>query len=98
MVYQADVTLGPLVPDPQGTGFCQLGDTLLQREFRHGRGELTLLITHTYWDHILGLPFPGLVHTPGNRLRIYGPDNARGSLELTYDGILAPFAAMAFWL
>ena len=77
---------GELLVIDTGTGFCQLGDTLQQREFRHGRGELTLLITHTYWDHILGLPFPGLVHTPGNRLSIYGPDNARGSLELTYDG------------
>jgi phosphoribosyl 1,2-cyclic phosphodiesterase len=89
---------GELLVIDTGTGFCQLGDTLLQREFRHGRGELTLLITHTYWDHILGLPFPGLVHTPGNRLRIYGPDNARGSLELTYDGMLSPVYSPVYGL
>jgi phosphoribosyl 1,2-cyclic phosphodiesterase len=89
---------GELLVIDTGTGFCQLGDTLLQREFRHGRGELTLLITHTYWDHILGLPFPGLVHTPGNRLRIYGPDNTRGSLELTYDGMLSPVYSPVYGL
>ncbi len=89
---------GELLVIDTGTGFCQLGDSLLQREFRHGQGELTLLITHTYWDHILGLPFPGLVHTPGNRLQIYGPDNTRGSLELTYDGILSPVYSPVYGL
>jgi phosphoribosyl 1,2-cyclic phosphodiesterase len=95
LIYGAN---GELLVIDTGTGFCQLGDTLLQREFRQGRGELTLLITHTYWDHILGLPFPGLVHTPGNRLQIYGPDNARGSLELTYDGMLSPVYSPVYGL
>ena len=89
---------GELVVLDTGTGFCQLGDTLMQREFRQGRGELTLLITHTYWDHILGLPFPGLVHTPGNRLQIYGPDSTLGSLEMTYDGMLSPVYSPVYGL
>jgi phosphoribosyl 1,2-cyclic phosphodiesterase len=89
---------GELIVLDTGTGFCQLGDTLLQREFRLGRGELTLLITHTYWDHLLGLPFPGLVHTPGNKLQIYGPDNTRGSLEMTYDGMLSPVYSPVYGL
>lgn len=89
---------GELLALDSGTGFCQLGDALMQREFRHGRGELTLLITHTYWDHILGLPFPGIVHTPGNRLQIYGPDSTRGSLEMTYDGILSPVYSPVYGL
>jgi phosphoribosyl 1,2-cyclic phosphodiesterase len=89
---------GELLALDSGTGFCQLGDALMQREFRQGRGELTLLITHTYWDHILGLPFPGIVHTPGNRLQIYGPDSTRGSLEMTYDGILSPVYSPVYGL
>lgn len=89
---------GELVVLDTGTGFCQLGDTLMQREFRQGSGELTLLITHTYWDHILGLPFPGIVHTPGNRLQIYGPDSTRGSLEMTYDGMLSPVYSPVYGL
>lgn len=89
---------GELVALDTGTGFCQLGDRLMEREFRQGRGELTLLITHTYWDHILGLPFPGVVHTPGNRLQIYGPDSTRGSLEMTYDGMLSPVYSPVYGL
>jgi phosphoribosyl 1,2-cyclic phosphodiesterase len=89
---------GELLVLDTGTGFCQLGDALMRREFRQGRGELTLLITHTYWDHILGLPFPGIVHTPGNRLQIYGPDSTRGSLEMTYDGMLSPVYSPVYGL
>lgn len=89
---------GELLALDGGTGFCQLGDALMGREFRQGRGELTMLITHTYWDHILGLPFPGIVHTPGNRLQIYGPDSTRGSLEMTYDGMLSPVYSPVYGL
>lgn len=81
-----------------GTGFCQFGDMLMDSEFAQGRGELTLLITHTYWDHILGLPFPGLVHIPGNRLQIYGPDSTLGSLEMVYDGMLSPVYSPVYGL
>lgn len=89
---------GELLVIDTGTGFCQLGDKLMEQEFRYGRGELTLLITHTYWDHILGLPFPGVVHTPGNRLHIYGPDSTRGSLEMVYDGMLSPVYSPVYGL
>jgi phosphoribosyl 1,2-cyclic phosphodiesterase len=89
---------GELLVIDTGTGFCQLGDKLMEQEFRHGRGEMTLLITHTYWDHILGLPFPGIVHTPGNRLHIYGPDSTRGSVEMVYDGMLSPVYSPVYGL
>lgn len=89
---------GELLVLDTGTGFCQLGDELMRGAFGRGRGELTLLITHTYWDHILGLPFPGVVHVPGNRLRIYGPDSARGSLEMVYDGLLSPVYSPVYGL
>jgi len=89
---------GELVVLDSGTGFCELGATLMAGDFRDGRGELTMLITHTYWDHFLGLPFPGIVHVPGNHLRIYGPDSARGSLEMIYDNMLAPVYSPVFGL
>jgi ribonuclease BN (tRNA processing enzyme) len=89
---------GELLALDSGTGFCQLGDRLMAGAFGEGRGELTLLISHTYWDHMLGLPFPGVVHVPGNRLRIYGPDSIRGSLEMVYDGILSPVYSPVYGL
>lgn len=89
---------GELVVLDTGTGFCMLGDELMQGEFGRGRGTLTLLISHTYWDHILGLPFPGVVHIPGNRLDIYGPDSTRGSLQMVYDGMLSPVYSPVYGL
>jgi phosphoribosyl 1,2-cyclic phosphodiesterase len=89
---------GELVVIDSGTGFCQLGDKLMDSDFVRGGGEMTLLITHTYWDHILGLPFPGLVHIPGNRLHIYGPNSTRGSLEMVYNGMLSPVYSPVYGL
>lgn len=94
-VYGAN---GELIVLDSGTGFCQLGDELMRGEFAHGRGKMVLLISHTYWDHILGLPFPGVVHRPGNRLTIYGPDSALGSLEMIYDGVLSPVYSPVYGL
>lgn len=81
-----------------GTGFCQLGDDLMRGEFAQGRGKMVLLITHSYWDHILGMPFPGVVHRPGNHLMVYGPDSTLGSLEIVYDGVLSPVYSPVYGL
>jgi ribonuclease BN (tRNA processing enzyme) len=89
---------GELIVLDTGTGFCSLGDELMQGPFARGQGELTMLISHTYWDHLLGLPFPGIVHTAGNRLHIYGPNSTRGSLEMVYDGILSPVYSPVYGL
>ncbi len=81
---------GELVVIDAGTGFCQLGDALVHGPFGQGQGEMVLLISHTHWDHLLGLPFPGIIHQPGNRFIICGPDSARGSLETICNGLLSP--------
>lgn len=81
---------GELVVIDAGTGFCQLGDALMHSPFGRGQGEMVLLISHTHWDHLLGLPFPGIIHQPGNRFIICGPDSARGSLETICNGLLSP--------
>jgi phosphoribosyl 1,2-cyclic phosphodiesterase len=87
-----------LVVLDSGTGFCQLGDELMRGEFSQGRGKMVLLITHSYWDHILGMPFPGIVHRPGNHLTVYGPDSTLGSLEIVYDGVLSPVYSPVYGL
>jgi ribonuclease BN (tRNA processing enzyme) len=81
---------GEMVVLDTGTGFCQLGRALMPEPLGRGEGELTLLFSHTHWDHMLGLPFPALVHLPGNHLHIYGPKGHYGSIAEVYNRLLAP--------
>jgi phosphoribosyl 1,2-cyclic phosphodiesterase len=74
-----------------GTGLRALGRSLLA-EFKDRPLNLTLLLTHTHWDHIQGLPFFGPIYHPRCRLRILGCEGTRkglvnaltGQMESTY--------------
>ena len=51
-----------------GTGLRQLGNTLL----REGRtSPVHLLLSHTHWDHVLGLPFFGPLWGKDNHIFVY---------------------------
>ena len=64
-----------------GTGLRSLGYELMKAEFAQGQGVVDILISHTHWDHIQGLPFfvPGFV--PGNRLTFH---SSRADLEAVF--------------
>ncbi len=62
-----------------GTGLRLLGRQLAA-EFGNQSLELTMLLTHTHWDHIQGLPFFEPVYRPQDRLRILGYEGARRGL------------------
>jgi phosphoribosyl 1,2-cyclic phosphodiesterase/CheY-like chemotaxis protein len=62
-----------------GTGLRGLGRKLLT-EFDDKPFQLTLLLSHTHWDHIQGLPFFGPLYRPNCHLRIVGYEGARSSL------------------
>jgi len=62
-----------------GTGVRALGRALAQ-EFKDRPLSLTLLLTHTHWDHIQGLPFFRPFYEPKNRIRILGYEGARQGL------------------
>jgi len=68
-----------------GTGLRQLGQSLL-KEFPRGQLNLTLLISHTHWDHIQGLPFFAPIYQARSRLRILGCEGARQSLVSALTG------------
>jgi phosphoribosyl 1,2-cyclic phosphodiesterase len=74
-----------------GTGLRKLGQSLL-KEFKQKPLNLTLLLSHTHWDHIQGLPFFAPIYESRCRLRILGSEGARkglvdaltGQMESTY--------------
>jgi len=62
---------GPTIIIDAGTGLRKLGKELMQGECGQGTGSLHLLVSHTHWDHIQGLPFFAPVYQKGNRLHVY---------------------------
>lgn len=52
----------------------ELTATLGQPGPEEGDLDLTILLSHTHWDHIQGFPFFTPAYRPGNRLAIYGQD------------------------
>jgi phosphoribosyl 1,2-cyclic phosphodiesterase len=68
-----------------GTGIRRLGKELMRQEFENGRGAAHLLISHTHWDHIQGLPFFAPLYQAGNHLSVY----ARGRDDLHLRAVFA---------
>lgn len=69
---------GELILIDAGTGAHALGRALLEQ----GRGASGhILISHTHWDHIQGLPFFAPLFVPGNEWHIYGPRGLGQSLR-----------------
>jgi phosphoribosyl 1,2-cyclic phosphodiesterase len=54
-----------------GTGIRRLGKEMMSSAFGDGRGMAHLLISHTHWDHIQGLPFFAPLYQSGNKLYVY---------------------------
>ncbi|MBI3876251.1 MAG: MBL fold metallo-hydrolase [Verrucomicrobia bacterium] len=65
-----------------GTGIRPLGLEWAAR-YPDRAFDITVLITHTHWDHIQGFPFFVPAYDPRNRIRILGYEGARRGLEQT---------------
>jgi ribonuclease BN (tRNA processing enzyme) len=61
-----------------GTGIRLLGNRLIERG---GDFEVDLLLSHTHWDHIQGLPFFAPLFDGGNAVRVWGPRYGEATLE-----------------
>lgn len=73
---------GEIIILDAGSGIRPLG-LQLKKEFPTEPLNLTLLLTHTHWDHIQGFPFFLPAYSPKNRLRILGYEGARQGLGKT---------------
>jgi phosphoribosyl 1,2-cyclic phosphodiesterase/DNA-binding response OmpR family regulator len=75
---------GVLIIIDCGTGIRQLGQHLLATQ--QGPLEGHILISHTHWDHIQGIPFFGPFFAPGNTWDLYAPKGVRKSLRDSLEG------------
>ena len=81
---------GTIVVVDCGTGIQGLGQALMRNTPLPMIGHI--LISHTHWDHIQGLPFFAPLFVPGNEWDIYAPrglsqtlrDILAGQMEYTY--------------
>ncbi|MHC1701862.1 MAG: MBL fold metallo-hydrolase [Humidesulfovibrio sp.] len=69
-----------------GTGIRRLGCSLMEQ----GRLDLTLLFTHTHWDHVLGLPFFKPLYSPQARIDLYGSPGLQGNISMLLARVMAP--------
>jgi phosphoribosyl 1,2-cyclic phosphodiesterase/CheY-like chemotaxis protein len=70
---------GEIIILDAGSGIRLLGQAL-DKEFGAQSIKLTLLITHTHWDHIQGLPFFSPTYNQKNLIRVLGYEGARAGL------------------
>lgn len=56
-----------------GSGMRLLGNALLRSPFGRGQGTAHVLMSHTHWDHVQGLPFFAPIYIPGNKFHFHSP-------------------------
>ena len=79
-----------------GTGLRLLGHALL-KEFKNQPLNLTLLISHTHWDHIQGLPFFAPLYLARCHLHILGGKGARRQFVEALTGQMeSPYFPVSF--
>lgn len=66
---EARTNAGDILIYDGGTGIRKLGLSLLGE----GPVECHILLTHTHWDHIQGLPFFVPLFIPGSKVHFHGP-------------------------
>lgn len=87
---------GEIIILDAGTGIRPLG-LALAAEFGAQPMNLTVLISHTHWDHIQGFPFFLPAYNAANKIRILGYEGAREGLAAAFAGQMeTPYFPIGF--
>lgn len=81
---------GTLLILDAGSGLVGLGKKLMSTEFGRGQGRATFFLTHTHWDHIMGMPLFAPARVPGNEFTFYALKRDGMSLESVFTGQQSP--------
>jgi ribonuclease BN (tRNA processing enzyme) len=73
-----------------GSGLRPLGYDLESRVGSGGAVDMTVLLSHLHWDHIIGLPFCTPLLREGASMEVFGPPQKAGSLYDAVDCVLKP--------
>jgi phosphoribosyl 1,2-cyclic phosphodiesterase len=73
----------PIVIDA-GTGIRRLGKHLMDGAFGEGHGTAHILISHTHWDHIQGMPFFSPLYRRGNKMHVFARQQADTHLQAVF--------------
>lgn len=64
-----------------GTGIRELGKRIAKEIATTDNKDVTILLSHTHWDHIQGFPFFAPVYMSQANIHIYGPEKANRKIE-----------------
>jgi phosphoribosyl 1,2-cyclic phosphodiesterase len=65
-----------------GTGIRGLGMDMMSNGFADGDGEVAIMLSHTHWDHIMGMPFFEPAKVKGNKIVVHSRKRETCNLSL----------------
>ena len=69
-----------------GSGIRRLGNKILGEK----RTDISMIFTHSHWDHILGFPFFKPIYSKSNRLHLYGCKRNQGNIKMMLSRVMLP--------
>jgi len=84
---ELETKAGEVIIIDAGSGIRNLGNNILRE---NKSKKLSLIISHTHWDHIQGIPFFKPFYIPGFEIDVYFPASADQKAEDMFDVQMQP--------